>query len=316
MPRGWGSCAHAAVSGGYGRYVGWLVTLGAAVWLGFGFVLQQRAAEAQADVYHPVRLIFELVRQPSWVVGIACMVCGQALSAWALGHWDLTFVEPVLSLNVVFALLLAIPLAAQWLRWREVLGVLLLVAGVSVFTVVSRADGAVPAHQRSDRNWLAAAVIAGLALALVRWGWRRPAYERATVVGAAAGLIFGIQDALTRRVVRLVTGDRLVHMLTSWPVYGLLAAAVIGILLMQDAFGSAPLRASLPALTAAEPIAGIVLGVLVFGDAFRLGAAALAGEVAALAAMVAGVVLVGRAPVLVERVGGGATYRSEEGGRR
>ena len=35
---------------------------------------------------------------------------------------------------------------------------------------------------------------------------------------------------------------------------------------MENSFSAAPLHASLPAITAAEPVAGILLGVVVFGD--------------------------------------------------
>ncbi len=66
---------------------------------------------------------------------------------------------------------------------------------------------------------------------------------------------------------------------------------------MQNAFNAAPLKASLPAVTAAEPTAGIVLGVVVFGDSVHITPWLLAWQAASLAAMVAGVILVARASV-------------------
>ena len=59
-----------------------------------------------------------------------------------------------------------------------------------------------------------------------------------------------------------------------------------GFWLMESAFSAAPLHASLPAITAAEPVSGMLLGVVVF----------LQG--AGLAALILGVILVDRAPVL------------------
>ena len=69
-------------------------------------------------------------------------------------------------------------------------------------------------------------------------------------------------------------------------------------LLMESAFNAAPLHASLPAITAAEPVAGMLLGVVVFGDVVHRSPGMLLLQGAGLAAMVLGVVLVARAPVL------------------
>ena len=85
---------------------------------------------------------------------------------------------------------------------------------------------------------------------------------------------------------------------TSWPVYCLAAASVIGLWLMENSFSAAPLHASLPAITAAEPVAGILLGVVVFGDRISISPAMLAVQAAGLVALVAGVIMVARAPSL------------------
>jgi hypothetical protein len=58
------------------------------------------------------------------------------------------------------------------------------------------------------------------------------------------------------------------------------------------------LRASLPAITAAEPVAGILLGVVVFGDVIHISPGLLALQAAGLVALVTGVILVARAPAL------------------
>jgi hypothetical protein len=39
---------------------------------------------------------------------------------------------------------------------------------------------------------------------------------------------------------------------------------------MQSAFNIAPLHTSLPGIAAAEPVAGIVLGIIVFSDSIRV----------------------------------------------
>jgi hypothetical protein len=76
--------------------------------------------------------------------------------------------------------------------------------------------------------------------------------------------------------------------LTSWPGYCLVAASLIGLWLMESSFNAAPLHASLPAITAAEPLAGIALGIVVFGDVVRVSPGMIILQGAGLAATVAG----------------------------
>src|SRR6266516_5356286 len=118
------------------------------------------------------------------------------------------------------------------------------------------------------------------------------------LTGIAAGLVFGISDALTRRTMQLLGAHTLTALFTSWPVYCLVAAGFVGILLLESAFNAGPLRASLPGIAAAEPVSGIVLGMVVFGDPVFVSPGMLALRAAGIAALVIGVILVARAPAL------------------
>jgi len=75
-------------------------------------------------------------------------------------------------------------------------------------------------------------------------------------------------------------------------------AGAIGIWLMQSAFNAGPLQASLPAIAAGEPLVGILLGVIVFGDRIQVSEGMLAIQAGGIAALVVGVIMVGRAPAL------------------
>jgi hypothetical protein len=77
-----------------------------------------------------------------------------------------------------------------------------------------------------------------------------------------------------------------------------LVLGVTGLVLVQSAFETAPLRKSLPALTAAQPLAGILCGVGFLGDRLHTDAAALAGQAAGLTAVVGGILLLGMHPAL------------------
>jgi hypothetical protein len=64
--------------------------------------------------------------------------------------------------------------------------------------------------------------------------------------------------------------------------------------LMQNAFSSGPLHSSLPTIAAGEPVAGIVLGIVVFGDRIQVSPGPLAIEAGGIAALIVGVVMVAR----------------------
>jgi drug/metabolite transporter (DMT)-like permease len=272
-------------------------TLVAAMLIGFGFVLQQHAAEqVQTTAFLRPGLIAKLVRNRRWLGGIAALVAGDVLGAWTLGHLTLSVTEPLLTTNLIFALVLAVPLSGQALRRTEIAGALLLTAGVAALSA-TRTVRAPGESFGSVSHWPVAGLIALIAVVLVGVGRHRGGVARATLTGAASGLVFGIADALTRSSVQTLDGRSPIHLLMTWPGYATVATSLVGLWLMQNAFNSAPLHASLPAVTAAEPIAGTVLGVVVFGDVVHVSPALLAAQAVSAAAVVGGVILVARAPV-------------------
>ena len=278
-----------------GLYVG--ITLVAAMLTGSGFVLQQHAAEQVPDAkFLHLGLIARLVRNRRWLAGIAVMTAGYLAQSWTLGHLTLTVSEPLLTTNLIFALLLAVPLSGQALQKTEIVGAVLLTAGVAALSL-TRTVKAPSESFGSTSHWPAAAAIALIAVFLVQLGRKRSGGVRATLTGIAAGLMLGIADAFTRRTVQILDGRHPLHLLVHWPGYAAIAASLIGLWLVQNAFNAAPLHKSLPAVTAAEPTAGIILGVVVFGDEVHITPLLVALQLVGVLALVVGVILVARAPV-------------------
>lgn len=274
------------------------LAIAAAILIGIGLVQQQYAAERAPKAYFlRLRLITELFRQRRWLFGIVIMVSGQILSAWTFDRLDLSLAEPLLATELLFALVVAVPLTGVRLQKSELLGAILLSLGVAALSV-SRTVNAQGVRFGSAAYWPSAAVVGVIALCLVRAGLHRSGQQRATLTGIASGLVFGISDALTRRTLMIITGHSLLTALSSWPPYCLVAASLTGMWLMQSAFNAAPLHASLPGITAAEPVTGMLLGVIVFGDVVRISPGLLALQAAGIVALVTGVILVARAPAL------------------
>ncbi|WP_214103016.1 DMT family transporter [Acrocarpospora catenulata] len=279
-----------------------VLALAAAGLLGLGFVAQQHAAYAEplGEMLH-LRLLLHLIRKPLWLGGLAAMIGGQLLGALALQRSDVARVVPLTATNLIFALAVAAAVYRERLGRGEWLGAVLVSGGVAVF-LVSGEPHSVGPPDSSPAAWLAMLVTLIAAGGLVLVAVRSALSTKAMLLAAAAGTLYGVQDVLTRdSLVRMErTGQGLGALLTAWQPYLLIMVAVVGILLSQSAFDAAPLRVSLPAATAAEPIIGIVLGVAILGERLRVDPPALAGEVAGLIALVAGIIILGRSPFLAK----------------
>lgn len=278
------------------------LTLAAALLLGTGFVLQQRAASRAplSDMLRP-RLVAHLARSPQWLCGIGCMIAGQLLSALALGQASVTLVEPLLATNLFIALLIAAIVSRQPFLLSEWIGCLVLGGGLAAFVVVGNptASGASVA---AWRQWSSIGGLAVVAAALVLVSRTRPLAEQATMLAGAAGCLAGLQDGLTRSTVLTLEGDPTVIFRT-WQPYAVVAVALVVILLQQSAFEAGPLPRTLPALTVGEPVGGIAFGIIAFGDRVSTAPWALAVELTGLLAMAAGVYVLATSAMLARAVG-------------
>jgi hypothetical protein len=275
-----------------------VLAVSAACCMGLGFVLQQNAAQRAplGDFLSP-RLLLDLMRMPRWLGGTGLVVAGMALGAVALGRGELSLVEPLLATNLLFALALSRKQTGRPLGRQGWAGLALLAGGVAAFVVAGEPRGGA-AVADPLRHWLIIGLMTGSALLLTAYA-KRPRLSYAPVLlGLAAGLLYGVQDALTRVSGERLSAGGLTHLLTSWQPYAVLLIGVTALILVQSAFETAPLRMSLPALTAAQPLAGIACGVGFLGDRLRTDAGALTWEACGLAAVVGGIVLLGLHPAM------------------
>jgi drug/metabolite transporter (DMT)-like permease len=268
-----------------------------AVLLAVGFVVQQHVASLTPDEERlSPRLLLDLLHRPLWLLGIVSMVAGQIVEALALRQGALTVVEALTATNVLFAL----PMAAAWRRRRlcrrDWVGAAGIVVGLAAFVVA--AD---PGPARSAVVPLASWVIAGLAVVvaagvLIALGVRRAAFTQATMFGLGAGVLFGLQDALTQRVLHVPLTVE--HFFGSWVPYSLVAVGAAGLLVAQSAYQAAPLKASLPAINIAEPVTGIGIGAGLFDQGLRVTPVPLTFELLGIVCMMTGLLLVARSDLV------------------
>jgi drug/metabolite transporter (DMT)-like permease len=278
-----------------------VLALVASVFFAVGYVLQYHEAhEAPRQLFLSPRLLVELAHHRLWLGGIAAMFVGNGLQAWSLGIGSLAVVLPALTTALLFAL----PLSAAWHRerlgWVEWSGAILVSVGLGLLLGIGQ-----PTAGRADMSafrWVLVAVASvGLGAALVTAGRtaRWPSY-RAALIGGGAGVLFGLQDALTRYCLHWFGRD-FAHLALSWQPYVLIVVAVYGLTLAQSAYEAGSLPAALPPMIVAEPIIGMLIGI--FGLQERLGASpgALAGECAGALMMFGGTWMLARSPLVHRR---------------
>jgi len=297
----------------------------AAVFLGVGWVVQQRVALASGSTRSEGLLswsvLMSLISSRSWWAGIAAMTAGQSLSAWALQFGPVSSVAPVL----VGFLLVAFLVSAAWTRerprWQEMVGPAILIISLTVFLAVSDPR----ANRHADPGWpaITTATAAAVALAcvvivaakvsrgLVRK--QRAIAVESAALAAAAGVMYALQDVATRGAIVATHHHNFAGLLllTMWP-WVLLGAATAGVLLSQAAFRADRLDYALPPTAAAQPIAGVILGVTLLADDLSDTGVSLAAEALCLLGMLGAVVLIGRAPSLSlpERADSGPQQRA------
>jgi drug/metabolite transporter (DMT)-like permease len=272
-----------------------LVGVLAALSLGLGYVLQQRvAARAPLSELLRVALILDLMRRPLWWAGLGAMVAGQVLAGLALQLATVAVVEPLLSTNLLFALIFAGLVNRMRIRWAEIAGAALLSAALGVFIAVGDPRSSTAPKPSDAVITVAVVAVLGAVSLLVLAATRRRLVVESVLLAVGAGLLYGLQDAATRAALLVVDHRGFGAIFLNPWVYVLVGAAAVGILLTQSAFKAARLDYSLPPIAAAEPVVGILLGVTLLGDRLSVSVLGLAVESLCLVTMIAGCVLIAR----------------------
>ncbi len=242
----------------------------------FLFACGSAAQQAEAaSVGEGDALLATLIRRPVWWVGLAGDLGGYAFQAWALALGPVLVVQPL----IVAALLFALPIAALLNHTRvtvtEWVYAGVLAVALAVFLIAGRpTDGLADAPGSA---WLPALVAVGVVaavttgLGLVR---ALPGGARALSFGAASGVLFGVATVLTKPVLTSYEHSEFVantlRLFTDWRLYVLVLCGLGAMYLQQRAFQPAPISASLPAITLAEPVCAAVLGAAVLDESVTL----------------------------------------------
>lgn len=270
-------------------------------------ILQQHVASSRPESESlSMRLLGDLVRQRMWLAGIALAFLSYGFQSLALAFGPLSLVQAVIVSELVFAIPISARLHHISLGPRSWAGALAVAGGLAVAVAAASPGRGDP----SATLWgwlamvLAVAAVAGVAVVV---GRRVSGVARASVFAFAGATVMGTQSALLAITIVNLEGG-VVALLSAWQTYLLVAASVVGLLLMQSAFQEGPLAASLPVIDAVEPAVAITIGITLFGETLADGTLRRALAAVGALCVLAGIVLLDTSPA-IQRL-----YRQEHGG--
>lgn len=269
-----------------------LLATASAFLFALGTVLQQKGAvrEVAGSARGAAALLLHLARRPVWVGGIVADALGFAAQAAALAIGRLVVVQPILAAGVVFSLPLGARLTDQRIAPRDVLAAIAVTGALAVFLVAGD-----PAGGRDDapfRDWLAAAVpIAAVSALLLAAGWRASPAVKATMLGLAAGVLFGLSAALTKATVDQLLDDGVLGVLLDWHLYALAAVGYAGMTLSEIALGTGVLAPAIASFSILDAVTSVALGLTLLEETIRHDALGIVLIVASLGVMSAGIVV-------------------------
>ena len=262
----------------------------AAVLFAFAAVMQQESTLTVGSdrSLHP-SLLLDLLHRPKWLLGGFSMLGGFGLQAVALAFGPVALVQPIVVLELAFAIPFGILRRHRQAGLREWAGILAVMAGISIFLL--SADPHSGVQNPPTIQWIESLVPVGVVAALcVGIGSTRHGPTRAMFLGSAAGLAFGVLSVLTKAVTHLLSTD-LAKAFVTWQVYVAIGVGILALTVSQSAYQAGPLAYSMPFVGVLEPVVAVIIGDSVLGEAVRLSEGQFLLELAAAAVACLGILL-------------------------
>ncbi|MQA85258.1 MAG: hypothetical protein GEV03_11690 [Streptosporangiales bacterium] len=279
------------------------VVAAAAAAVGFALtgMLQHRAA-ARAPLRPALdpTLLYQLARQPLWLISIGAALTAFALQAAALRFGPLVLVQPILAMQVLVAPLLVAAVYHRRLDRELMLGAVLCLVGLSAFLIAAAPGdtaGSEAATRPSNPVLLPLVVLLFVTFLRVALGLshasRVRGWSRALVLALGSGVLYGVTAGLLKATVDHADQGWTAP-LGTWTSYALLVAGPAGFLLSQNAFQAGSFVAPLAVITVTDPLVGIGIGLLWLNERINAHPWAILAELVGLAVMALGIVVLAR----------------------
>jgi uncharacterized membrane protein len=250
-----------------------------------GFLCKHRGANlaVPVDLGRPLRSARALFSSPWFLAGMAVAVGAWILHVAALAFAPLSLVQAVLATGVVMLAVLADRLFGCAVPRRQWIGVAMTATGLVLLVVTlpsadgSHASFAPPVMAAFEIGMLAAGV---LLITAPRLGVS--AQHHGPLLGAAAGMLFGVSDVALKALTGLAAGGPLAVVGSPWiAIAGL--ASVLAFFASARALQQGDAVPVIACTSTAANVTCILGGILVFGDALSGDALLIAVQIGAFA---------------------------------
>lgn len=256
------------------------VALVGSVFLAFGAELQHRGvtkvdagSDGNAKTGLRVGQLLALAHRPSWLIGMLMLAAAIILQLFSLFLAPLTVVQPLGAVALVLTALLEVRRTKTRLDRAGIRAILLCVGGIAVFVgVAAFTTTSLPigTQQLVIVLIILVCVLTALAAGFVALRKRSPTIYYIS----AGGMLFGFVATLAKVVIdrvhtivlhgfHLVPGDGL----TIVAFVAIIVAALSGSYLVQTAYSSGAPDLVVAGLTVIDPMVGVVIGIVVLGEA-------------------------------------------------
>jgi drug/metabolite transporter (DMT)-like permease len=282
----------------------YLLAVGAALANALTSILQRMGVEdaPESDSLR-LRLLAYAVRNRVWLAGFGLMVLSFVMQAIALHLGRLSEVQPILTIELLFLVVILGIWFQYSLGWREWLGSAAAALGLSGFLLFAdpgRGNG-VP----SAADWVEVGAACAFAVALGTLLARRgPRWWRAASFGFSGAVAYAFAAACTKEVSGFAARDW-VSIFWHWQTYALAGSGAVAVFLAQNAYHAGPIAASQSSLVLVDPLASILIGIALFDDDLRTRGAWGPLEALSLLVLFAGGLVLSNSPLITGIRAGG-----------
>lgn len=252
--------------------VGVVCALAAAAAFAACSVFQHLAARSEPS--RDAWLLLRLVRRPLWLAGGVLNGAGVGLQAVSLAFVPIVLVAPIRLAGLPMALPMTAAIDRRRIRADEIGAGVLCAAGGAAFVLAAGTTG-----DRAVLDGNRALVLLGSALVLdiACWALARRTGWRYVALACSGGLLNGLNAGLLATVSRAVAGHEPTILL--WALPALAAVGLLALLRTQQGLQAPHIGPPLAAMTIAEPVAAVLVGVLLLDEAIPGGPALRAAQV-------------------------------------
>ncbi len=250
----------------------------------------QHAASVSGDQSHRGWALFVyLVHHPLWLLGWVGMGASLVFQAVALHFGPLSLVQPLLVSELVLALVVRRLWLHQSLRRTAWISAGVTTVALAAFLVAVNPRVSALQPTLSDWTWPSVVVALLVVLAVVTARRGSPARRAGAYAGATA-LLWALEATFIKAAADVLAAGGISAVFTSWPLYALVSCGVVGLLSEQAALHVGPLKISQPIIVIVDPLASIVLGVVLYHERLVTSSATITLAAGAFVIVAVGVV--------------------------